>query len=81
VSVNRWEATPARLAARDAWKRQTHEMFAVARRSKEYRRKITVDQRAEVIRRRYEGEDPKDLALEFGISAAYVRNLAPTRAR
>lgn len=81
MSGNRWEATPARLAARDAWKRQTHEMFLTAQRSKNFNRKITPDQRAEVIRRRYEGEDPRNLALEFGITAGYIRNLAPTRAR
>lgn len=39
------------------------------------RSKLTPQQRWDVAQRRDEGEDPKDLALEFGITAAYVRQL------
>ncbi|HEY6019699.1 MAG TPA: hypothetical protein VIY48_07305 [Candidatus Paceibacterota bacterium] len=40
-----------------------------------HRRKLTPQQRWDVTQRRNEGEDPKDLALEFGITASYVRQL------
>lgn len=43
--------------------------------TKNRRSKLTSQQRWEVTQRRDEGEDPKDLALEFGITASYVRQL------
>lgn len=40
-----------------------------------YKQKITPQQRCDAVRRRDEGEDPKDLALEYGITARYIRQL------
>jgi hypothetical protein len=41
------------------------------------RGKLTPAQRWEIQQRRWKGEDPKDLSLEFGVTASYIRNLAP----
>ncbi len=43
------------------------------------RRKVTPQQMDEIKQRRWDGEDPKALALEFGISANYIRTMAPLR--
>jgi DNA-directed RNA polymerase specialized sigma24 family protein len=37
--------------------------------------KLTPKQRYEVATRYRDGEDPKELALEYGISAGWVRSL------
>lgn len=39
------------------------------------RRKVTPVQIDEIRRRKSEGEKPTDLALEFGITAGYIREL------
>lgn len=70
MSIARQEWTPARQVARDNFNQGINNIFAASRR----RSKVTPRQRDEIIRRRREGEDPMALALEFGISAAYIRN-------
>ena len=44
---------------------------------KRKRGKLTPTQRWDIMQRRWAGEDPKDLSLEFGVTASYVRALAP----
>lgn len=39
------------------------------------RAKITPAQRDEIVARKADGEDPRELALEFGVSAAYIREM------
>jgi hypothetical protein len=68
--VSKAEATPARIAARKAFDRQSHLMLKRTRQSK-----LTPAQRYEAGVRYSEGEDPKELALEYGISAGWVRSL------
>lgn len=64
--------TPGREAARDAWRDSTNRMLSRPAMGK---RKITSSQRDDIIERGREGEDPKDLALEYSITASYVREL------
>lgn len=75
------ELTPARKANIEIQKKVINNHFLSRNRLSNMNRKITSVQRDEVIRRRYEGESPKDLALEFGITANYIMNLAPWNAR
>lgn len=75
------EVTPAQAEARARFAEGINDIFQKRARLKARCQKITPEQKREVVRRRYEGEDPKDLALEFGISAGYIRNLAPTSRR
>ncbi len=75
------DITPAQAEARAKFAEGINSIFEKRARMKAHVQKITPEQKAEVIRRRYEGEDPRDLALEFGISANYIRNLAPQNAR
>lgn len=77
-----WEETPARRANVQAQKKFMNDHFDRRKALIMRKQKITPEQKAEVIRRRYEGEDPKDLALEFGITAGYIAGtLAPWNAR
>jgi DNA-directed RNA polymerase specialized sigma24 family protein len=75
------EITPAQAEARARYAEGINRIFEKRAAMKQHVQKITAEQKAEVIRRRYEGEDPKDLALEFGITAGYIRNLAPANRR
>lgn len=75
------ELTPARKANIERQKQYLNNHFAARESWRRRNQKITNEQRQEVIRRRYEGESPKDLAVEFGISANYVMCLAPWNAR
>lgn len=68
--VSNAEATPARIAAREAFNEQSHLMLRKTRRSK-----MTALERYEAAKRYNEGEDPKVLALEYGVSAAHIRGL------
>lgn len=72
MSIARQEWTPARQAARDSYSEGINRIFESSRR----RSKVTPRQREEVVRRCREGEDARALALEFGLSAAYIRNLS-----
>lgn len=75
------DITPAQAEARAKWADSTNAMFHRRAMLKAHVQKVSSEQKTEIIRRRYEGEDPKDLALEFGISAGYIRNLAPASGR
>ena len=71
-----WENTPARAENIVRQKRILNDHFS-GRRVRGFRTaKVTSAQKDEIKRRRYGGEDPRDLALEFGISAGYIRSLA-----
>lgn len=76
------EKTPARAANIAKQKEFLNRHFSDRAAKGMRKRKITAEQRIDIQRRRYEGEDPKDLALEFGISANYIAGtLAPWNAR
>lgn len=75
------DITPAQAEARARYAEGINKIFERRAALKRHVQKITPEQKQEVIRRRYEGEDPRDLALEFGISAAYIRNLTPASGR
>lgn len=70
IMVSNAEATPARIVARRAFDRQSHTMLKKGRGSK-----LTSRQRYEVGARYSEGEDVLALAVEYGISASYIRSL------
>jgi hypothetical protein len=72
MSIARQEWTPARQVARDNFKEGISNAFRASRR----RSKVTPRQREEVVRRCREGEDSRALALEFGLSATYIRSLS-----
>lgn len=77
-----WEKTPARAANIAKQREFLNNHFRSRAARGMSKRKITAQQRLDIQRRRYEGEDPKDLALEFGISAVYIAGtLAPWNAR
>ena len=42
-------------------------------------RKVTAVQMEEIKQRRLDGETAMELALEFGITAGYIRQFAPTK--
>lgn len=75
------EITPAQAEARARFAEGINDIFNKRARLKSAKQKVTSEQKTEIIRRRYEGEDPRDLALEFGISAGYIRSLAPASGR
>lgn len=75
------DITPAQAEARAKFAEGINSIFEKRARLRAHVQKITPEQKADVIRRRYEGEDPMDLALEFGISAAYIRSLTPANRR
>ena len=75
------DITPAQAEARARYAEGINKIFERRAALKAHVQKITPEQKTEVIRRRYEGEDPRDLALEFGIRAAYIRNLTPASRR
>jgi len=70
------EQTPARRANIAKQKKILNDHFSSRQAFGFRKQKITVEQKEDIKRRRYDGEDPRDLALEFGISAGYIRNLA-----
>jgi hypothetical protein len=70
------ECTPARAANIVKQKKILNDHFSSRQAFGFRKQKITSVQKEEIKRRRYGGEDPMDLALEFGISAGYVRGLA-----
>lgn len=69
--ISRAVGTPSRVAHRVERSAEINNIFSAIKR----RRKITPRQRDDIKQRRDEGEDPKDLALEFSITASYVRQL------
>lgn len=72
----KWEMTPAREANVLKQKVILNDHFS-GRRVRGFKAsKVTGAQKEDIRRRRYAGEDPMDLALEFGITASYVRSLA-----
>lgn len=70
MSIGKGESTPARAEARRAFSKNSATLFARNRR----RSKVTPAQRDEIVRRLKDGESPKTLALEYGLSAAHLRN-------
>jgi len=64
-------ATQKQLDARARFNQSSNLIFQHKRRNS----KLTSSQRQDVISRFRDGEDPKDLALEYGITASYVRQL------
>lgn len=70
MSVTNSEATPARVAARNAWRESSSRMYRPARNEK-----LTPTQRSEIALRYSQGEHPKVLAAEYGISRSYIYNL------
>lgn len=70
MGVSLGEATPARVAARLEFNSYSHHMLRPRR-----NQKVTAIQRGEIATRYREGEDAKELAIEYGISASYVRTL------
>lgn len=71
-----WEKTPAREANIARQKVILNDHFSGRRVRVLKTSKVTSAQKEGIKRRRYAGEDPMDLALEFGISAGYIRSLA-----
>jgi len=63
--------TAEHLAARRAvWKEQTSRMI-------HRHRKVSGKQRDDLRMRYGDGEDPMNLAVEFGLTAAYIRAMGP----
>jgi hypothetical protein len=67
----------AQQRQRDAWKESTHRMLLTDQRRKA-RAKVSTEQKIDIGRRRKEGESVKALALEFELSASYIRTIAYT---